>query len=90
MARCLFVNGNIFPFVAIADIAWNYSTAITTRTSMQPVPYVYLFFMMQRYAFILAPASKMPKNQCFSGVFFTPFLQKKYPLNHISFIPNPP
>ena len=40
MARCLFVNGNIFPFVAIADIAWNYSTAITKATSMQPVSYV--------------------------------------------------
>jgi hypothetical protein len=42
--------------------------------------------MMQRYAFILAPASKMPKNQCFSGVFFTPFLQKKRGCAFILFI----
>ena len=46
--------------------------------------------MMQRYAFILAPASKMPKNQCFSGVFFTPFLQKNqltlYQSSFLSFL----
>jgi hypothetical protein len=32
--------------------------------------------MLQRYAFFSVPASEMPKNQCFSGVFFTPFFAK--------------
>ncbi len=51
---------------------------------------LFVFFMMQRYAFILAPASKMPKNQCFSGVFFTPFLQENqltlYQSSFLSFL----
>jgi len=32
--------------------------------------------MMQRYEKLLVPASKMAKNQCFSGVFFTLFFTK--------------